>query len=86
MMKMTPCISICFIPFDLYEIHEIVSYGHSNISSVQYVRAYSDDLMYGGDLRYMDVGHRLAENFLPVRCCIILEKNYGFDFVSDRYC
>lgn len=42
--------------------------------------------MYGGDLRYMDVGHRLAENLLPVRCCIILEKNYGFDFVSDRHC
>ena len=62
MTKITPCISICLIPSDLYKIYEVVSDGHQKTLCVptRCTCIPAGDLIYGVRLK-MDVGDRLAE-------------------------
>ena len=63
MTKMTPSISICFVPSDLYKIQENLLEDIETLYEFQQdARAWAGNLIYGVRL-HMNVGDRLAETF-----------------------
>ena len=82
MVKLTSSIGICFVSSNLYEIHETVSDGRTNINSFwvprQDIRTYADNLIY--DVTFQV---NVAKKIFQCVAALFWKKPYIFSFPNQ---